>query len=318
MKKLTILLIVILFVLGLVFVWWDNGISAVNKKDDSKKVFVINKNETVREIGNSLRTNGLIKDPVAFFIYIKVFGKDKNIQAGDYRLSPSMDLKTIIDTLNHGTLDKWVTIPEGLRAEEIAEILKGNMENYEESWDNKLAENEGYLFPDTYLLPKDGDIDMIISIFKNNFDKKVEALGFDQAQAKFRRAIITASLIEREAKYAEEMPFVSSVISNRLGVGMPLQIDATVQYVLGYQGSEKRWWKENLTANDLKIASPYNTYANPGLPPTPISNPGMLSLQAALNPADTNYIYYVSDQQGRLHFAKTLAEHNQNIKKYIR
>lgn len=318
MRKLTAFLVIVLVALGFVYVWWGNGMSAVNKFDKEKKIFVIKKQETVREIGNSLKKNGLIRDPVAFFVYLKIFSKDKNIQAGDYKLSPSMDLRAIVDNLNHGTLDKWITIPEGYRAQEIADLLKENMPNFKEEWRLNLAENEGYLFPDTYLIPKDAEIEGIISILRNNFDAKVKAIGVNENASNFARNLIIASLIEREARFREDMPLVSSVIHNRLAQGMPLQIDATVQYLLGYQTAERRWWKKDLTNFDLKIASPYNTYLNVGLPPTPISNPGILSLQAAISPSSTNYLYYVSDSKGHLHFAKNLEGHNLNIQKYIK
>lgn len=318
MKRLTVLLIVAVALLALIFVWWENGMSAVNKGDKVKKVFVIKQNETVREIGNSLRKENLIKDPVTFFIFVKIFGKDKNIQAGDYYLSSSMDLKTVVENLNHGTLDKWITFPEGLRAYEIAEILKKNMITYNESWKERLVQNEGYLFPDTYLIPKNADIDLIISIMRNNFDTRITSIGANSKDQSFANNLIIASLIEREARYPEDMSLVSSVIHNRLEIGMKLDIDATVQYAVGYQEAEKKWWKKNLTVQDLKLASPYNTYRNAGLPPTPISNPGISALRAAINPTQSNYIYYVSDSKGHLHFAKTLAEHNANIQKYIK
>lgn len=318
MKRLTVFLIVAVALLGLIFVWWENGMSAVNKGDKDKKVFVIKQNETVREIGNSLKKENLIKDPVTFFIFVKIFGKDKNIQAGDYYLSSSMDLKTVVENLNHGTLDKWITFPEGLRAYEIAELLKKNLITYDESWKERLAQNEGYLFPDTYLIPKNADIDLIISIMRNNFDNRITSIGANSKDQSFAENLIIASLIEREARYPEDMSLVSSVIHNRLEIGMKLDIDATVQYAVGYQEAEKKWWKKNLTVQDLKLASPYNTYKNAGLPPTPISNPGISALQAAINPTQSNYIYYVSDSKGHLHFAKTLAEHNANIQKYIK
>lgn len=318
MKRLTVFLIAAVVLLGLIFVWWDNGMSAVDKKDKAKKVFVIRQNETVREIGNSLKKENLIKDPVTFFIFVKFLGKDKSIQAGDYYLSSSMDLKTVVDNLNHGTLDKWVTIPEGLRAYEIAEILKKNLSTYDDSWKEKLSQNEGYLFPDTYLIPKNTDIDLVISIMRGNFDKKVASIGVSSKNQNFTDKLIIASLIEREARYLEDMSLVSSVLHNRLEIGMKLDIDATVQYAVGYQDAEKKWWKKDLTIQDLKITSPYNTYKNSGLPPTPICNPGIVAIQAAINPVQTNYLYYVSDSSGHLHFAKTLAEHNTNIQKYIR
>ncbi|MCL4387469.1 endolytic transglycosylase MltG, partial [Patescibacteria group bacterium] len=127
---------------------------------------------------------------------------------------------------------------------------------------------------------------------------------------------IVAYLIEREAKKDEDRPLVASVILNRFNIGMKLDIDATIQYALGYQEDEKRWWKKSLTLDDIKLNSPYNTYRVSGLPPTPISNPGLASLQAVVNPSDTNYLYYITDSKGINHYGKTLEEHNANIQKY--
>ncbi len=151
---------------------------------------------------------------------------------------------------------------------------------------------------------------------KNNFDAKYATL--ENTSNRTPHEIVTiASLIEREARHAEDRPLVASVIVNRLEIGMALNIDATVQYILGYQQNEKSWWKRNLTFADLEINSPYNTYTNPGLPPGPIANPGIAAIEAAVNPAETDYLYYLSDENGVNHYAETLEEHNQNKAKYI-
>lgn len=318
MRKLLIVL-VLAAVFGLsAFAYWRYGNQPANAQDESQKIFVIDKGASIREIGNSLKKEGLIRDPVVFFIYIKLYGQDKNIQAGDYRLSSSMTLRKIVDELNHGTLDRWVTIPEGVRAEEIADILAQNLLSFDESWRAKLNENEGYLFPDTYLIPKDADIELVISILKSNFDKKIKKEGLDRDGQRLNRAVIIASLIEREAKLEADRPLVSSVINNRLRIGMKLDIDATVQYALGYQEEERRWWKKNLTREDLRLDSTYNTYINNDLPPAPISNPGIKAMLAALKPAATDYLYYISDATGKNHYAKTLQEHQANIRKFLK
>lgn len=297
--------------------WWKNGTAAVNPKDTTEKVFVIPKGAAVRVIGNSLKEQGLIKDSVVFFLYIKKNNLEKTIQAGSYKLTPSMNLPQVLDTLSHGTIDIWVTVPEGLRAEEIAQILEKNLPTYKDSWVEELKGEEGYLFPDTYLIPKDADVSTVISIMKNNFNNKIGEIGLQPDSDKLPEIVIVASLIEREAKLPEDHSYVSSVIQNRLSIGMALQIDATAQYAYGYNKRVKTWWKVPTTA-DLKIKSPYNTYINIGLPPAPIANPGLSALKAAANPAVTNYIYYVNDDRGRLHFAETLAQHNVNIEKYLR
>lgn len=316
MRKGFIVLIILIVVILSCLAWWKNGLSAVNPKDKSQKMFVIPKGTAIRTVGNELKSEGLIKDPVVFFLYIKQNNLDKNIQAGSYRLSPSMDLPKIMDTLGHGTVDVWITIPEGYRAEEIAAILKQNVPSYMDSWVESLKNEEGYLFPDTYLIPKDADISSVISILTNNFYTKIGTIGLSKDTPGLSKIITVASLIEREAKFADDRPNVSSVIANRLDSGMALQIDATVQYIYGYNPSSKKWWNEP-TAAQLKIPSLYNTYVHPGLPPAPICNPGLSAIEASFHPANTDYIYYVNDSKGKLHFARTLAEHNRNIEKYL-
>ncbi len=220
-----------------------------------------------------------------------------------------MTAREIAEGLTHGTLDIWVTIPEGMRAGEIADELENKMPNYDPSWDNTLEENEGYLFPDTYLIPKEADINTIVSIMRNNFDAKYETLDAAGSNLSKEEIVTLASLIEREARLSEDRPIVSSVINNRLDLGMKLDIDATLQYILGYQKEQKRWWKNGLTDADKLINSSYNTYRVAGLPPGPISNPGLSSLQAAINPANTDYLFYITDESGK-------NGHEANIKKY--
>ena len=317
MKKIGILLGIIFIGIIIGIFWWQNGLIPVNSSNKNPKIFVIKNGEGVREIANNLKAESLIRDPIVFFLLTRQGGFDKQIQAGDFRLNQAMSANEIVSTLTHGILDIWVTFPEGLRAEEIANILQQKIPSFNETWRKDLDQNEGYLFPDTYLIPREADIKLILALFKNNFDKK-----FQEAQAEAtnklskEQAVILASMIEREAANANDRPLVASVILNRLDLGMALQIDATVQYALGYSESEKTWWKKNLTIDDLKINSPYNTYTNTGLPPAPISNPGLSALKAALNPANTDYLYYLTDNKGVTHFAKTLEEHNANIKTY--
>jgi UPF0755 protein len=317
MKKILVVLGLLILFSILTFVWWQNGLLPADNSNKSPKIFVIQNGQGVREISNNLKKSDLIRDPIVFFLLTKMQGIDKKIQAGDFRLNPAMSAQEIATTLTHGTLDIWTTIPEGLRADEIADISKAGIPSYESSWRDALVANEGYLFPDTYLIPRDADIDLVLSLLKNNFQKKFDSVRDTKTTNLTNAQTITvASMVEREAKYASDRPLVASVIINRLNIGMALQIDATIQYALGYQADTKTWWKKDLTLADLKINSPYNTYKNVGLPPTPISNPGLSAIEAALKPADTNYLYYYSDKQGHLHFATTIEGHNANIKKY--
>ncbi len=317
MKRLSTLIILLIIGIIATVIWWKNGTMPADKNNHTAQIFVIEKGEGMRQISNDLKSKGLIKDPIVFFLLTKKLGLDTKVQAGTFRINPSMSAYDIAQNLTHGTLDIWITIPEGKRATEIADILKQNIPTYETSWRTGLIANEGYLFPDTYLIPRDADINQIITIMKNNFDTKYENIE-NNSNRTLNEIVTIASLVEREAKHPEDRPLVASVITNRLEIGMALNIDATVQYLLGYQESEKSWWKRNLTFNDLKINSPYNTYTNAGLPPSPIANPGIAAIEAAINPAKTDYLYYLSDSDGVNHYAKTLEEHNRNVEKYIR
>jgi UPF0755 protein len=317
MKKILVVLGLLLILSLLTFIWWENGLQAVDPKVTTPKIFVIKNGEGVREIANNLKTKDLIKDPIVFFLLTKIQGTDKKIQAGDFRLNPSMNAQDIANNLTHGILDIWVTIPEGLRATEISNILKEKIPSFSESWTLELRANEGYLFPDTYLIPKDADINLILALFKDNFQKKFDSVKDTKTTILTDAQTITiASIIEREAVFAEDRPLVASVFMNRLNLGMGLGSDPTVQYALGFQPTEKTWWKKDLTADDLIINSPYNTRKNAGLPPAPISNPGLSAIEAALNPSKTDYLFFFSDSKGHLHFATTMAGHNANIQKY--
>ncbi len=317
MKRLIVLVGIILIALIFGILWWENGLLPVNSSNKATRLFVVKNGEGVREIANNLKNEGLIRDPIVFFLLLRQEGYDKQIQAGDFRLSPSMDANQIATNLTHGILDIWVTIPEGLRAEEIAAILKQKIPSYNDSWKQALIQNEGYLFPDTYLIPRTADINLVLSQFKKNFQAKYDSIkNTKTTNLTEAQTIILASIIEKEAKFAEDRPLVASVFINRLNLGMPLGSDPTVEYALGYQPDTQTWWKQDLTVDDLAINSPYNTRVNTGLPPGPISNPGLSSIKAALAPANTDYLYFFADKQGHLHFATTLEGHQANIQKY--
>jgi UPF0755 protein len=270
----------------------------------------------VKAIGAKLQEAHLIKSAFAFYLTVKRLKLENKIQAGDFQLSPSDSTETIAQNLTKGALDVWVTIPEGKRAEEVTQILKdASFPSYDSTWQTQLKAHEGYLFPDTYLIQKNATIEQIISLLTSTFDNKIASLP-NRTNLSSAKIVILASLIEREAKKDEDRPLVSSVMHNRLDIGMPLQIDATVQYALGYDYYGKTWWKKELTFDDLKLNSPFNTYTNTGLPPTPIANPGIKALEAAASPATSSFLFYITDKNGVNRYAKTLTEHNANIKKY--
>lgn len=317
--RIVVFLILVIAFLGLSFLWFKQATLPVDKNKNTAQIFVINKGDSVREIATNLRDQGLIRDPLAFFILIKLSGVETGIQAGDFRLNPALTSQQILEELQHGTLDVWVTIPEGWRVEEIALELAQEMAIPEQEF--LKYSQEGQMFPDTYLFPRESSAADLAQIMRDNFATKVTNALAEQIKTSdysLPEILTIASLVEREAKHPEDRPQVASVILNRLKTGMKLDIDATVQYVLGYQPAEKSWWKKALTLDDLQVKSAYNTYLNPGLPPAPIANPGRLAIEAVLNPAETDYLYYVSDAEGYNHYGRTFEEHQANIAKYLR
>lgn len=316
MKKLIIVTALLVVVLLASSVWWKNGVSPVDSSNKNSAIFVVKKGDGVREISNRLKTKGLIKSPIVFFLLVKQLGLDKKIEAGDFRLSSSMTAQEIAQNLTHGTLDIWITVPEGKRATEIAEILQAKIPTYNSSWANILTENEGYLFPDTYLIPKDADIEMIVGQMRGNFDRKYSEINVGNSKLTKSQIVILASLIEREAFTDSEKPIIAGILLNRLDLEIALQVDATIQYAKGQNQLNKKWW-EPVTLEEYKsVASDYNTYLFVGLPPGSISNPGLEALRAGANPANTDYLYYLHDKNRQIRYAKNLQEHNENIEKY--
>ena len=306
------MLLLILFCAG-IFLWWIHGTSAANPTDTKKQDFVIAKGEGSMQIARELAAAHLIPDQFIFLLLVKLNGYENSVQAGDFQLSPSQTPQEILSALAKGTNDVWVTIPEGFRATEIAATLQQKIPSYHASWDAKLQTEEGYLFPDTYSFPKDATVDQIIQTMKNNFVQKYqEASKNPTVTLTQQNAVILASLVQREGKTNSDMKYIASVLENRVNLGMALQVDSTIQYIIG---TSAQWWPQP-TASDLTINSAYNTYKNPGLPPTPICNPGLAALTAVFHPANTDYLYYFTDGKGITHFAKTLEQQNANIAKY--
>ncbi|MDD1677641.1 MAG: endolytic transglycosylase MltG, partial [Methanomicrobiales archaeon] len=279
------------------------------------------KSESRGSIAERLERAGLVRSSTAFQILVVKEGLGRKIQAGDFRLSPAMTSLEIAQQLTHGTLDRWVTLVEGWRREETGQYLASNFQfpnsnfQYEEFLD-LTGDLEGKLFPDTYLLPKDVDAKRLVAILTLNFEKKTANLKPE------KKDLILASIVEREAKFEADRPIVAGILLNRLEHGWPLQADATVQYVVGSKKCEVgkvkcEWWPKNLTRDDLEIKSPYNTYLYTGLPAGPICSPGLAAIKAAMSPAETDYLYYLSDSEGKMHYARTLEEHNENIAKYL-
>ena len=304
-----IFLITILFVTSIYF--------PLNENSATQKVINIPSGTNAKEIVVVLEENEIIrKNNYIFRILIKLMKLEDQLKYGEYDLNPSMNMLQILDKLVKGEVVVYkITIPEGYTYTQVAELLDKKEIAEKEAFLKLVKENEksweGYLFPDTYEVPKKYGAEKITKAMLSNFNQisienkfidKAEEIGFSLDEI-----IILASIIEKEAKFSEEKNKVSSVFHNRLEKGMKLQSCATIQYIL-----EKP--KERLDENDLKIESPYNTYLYKGLPPGPICNPGLDSIMAALEPGEDDYLYFVLGENGKHIFSKTYQEHLRNKK----
>lgn len=318
--KIRVIAVLLLGLLALTcfLIWWRQATQPVVSGDKQAKIFVVPNGESIRLVARRLEDDGLIRSKLAFFLLVKQKGAEKNIQAGTFRLSPSMKPEAILEELSHGTLDIWVTVIEGWRNEEVVDVLSKELNFSPQAFLDVAA--IGYMFPDTYAFPKESPASTVAKIMQDNFNRKFDQKLEEEVRKEGlseKEAVTLASIIEREARRDEDRPLVAGVLLNRLRQNMVLQTDATVQYALGYQADQKSWWKKTLTRDDLKIKSPYNTYLHAGLPPTPICNPGLASIKAIAEPEKTDYLYYLSDKSGKMHYAKTLEEHNENTRKYL-
>lgn len=317
-KRLLIAGIVLVVSSVSAFTWFHYAISPVNSQNAETKIFVVQKGEALRSVATRLEQEGLIRSSLAFFLLIKKTGAATVIQAGDFKLSPSMDAANVLNQLQHGRLDTWVTILEGWRKEEVADKVQQELGINKDEF-LPLAK-EGYLFPDTYLIPTDASASAVISILTTNFENKTADLlpSFEKQGLSLADAVTLASIVEREGRTKEDRPVIAGILLKRLSIGQALEVDASIQYILGFQESEKTWWKKSILTADKELVSPFNTYRNAGLPPGPISNPGLVSLQAVAEPVESDYFFYIHDKDGIAHYAETLSQHNANVQKYLR
>ena len=309
-KQIIIIAVVVLVALCAgVFIYVNSLDKAFDPAKKDTQMITVEMGSTSESIGNQLEDEGIIKSASKFKIYSKIKGLASKYKAGTYALSPSMTLGEIGDIIAGGKVSTLTfTIPEGYTTAQIAKTLDeagiaaseefmNEVRNGKFDFDFVPAPNgkddrlEGYLYPDTYTVEFGSDAHRVVEVFLKNFDEKFTKDLRKKAEKKnmsMNQVLTMASLIERECQVDSERRKVASVIYNRLDKGMMLQIDATIQYLLGSQ-------KEHLLYSDLEIDSPYNTYKNTGLPPGPICSPGVECIKAALDPADTDYIYYVLD-----------------------
>jgi UPF0755 protein len=296
--------------------------------------FTINPGESVPSITGRLWEAGLINNPGAFRNFLQYSGLDTSLKAGEYKLSPAQTPLEIAQAIQSSiSADITLTILPGWRIEEIAnalpssgftitqgEFLDGansHPEGY--SFSTCVADHtlEGYLFPGSYTVARGTSLQDLLPQILMNFETQVSSemrSGFSTQGLDLCQAVILASIIQREAILEEEMPIIASVFYNRLNSGAELASDPTVQYALGYNQNQGTWWTNPLSTQDLQYDSPFNTYLYPGLPPAPISNPGLSALRAVAFPAQTPYYYFraACDGSGRHLFSETYSEHLAN------
>lgn len=270
-------------------------------------------------IGRRLKTLKIIKDNYSFTLLAYILGLDKKLQAGDFLVSPSLSVGEIIKKLSTaGTHDYWLQIIGGMRNEEIAEKLPDNLPFRPDEFLSYSADKQGHLFPDSYLIPEAYSPEQIVKLIRKNFDTNMIKAKQDATSTDISEedAIILASLIEREGRSLESKTFIAGILLNRLEANIPLQVDASVQYARDTKKIPQKYW-EPLAKRDLQIISPFNTYLNSGLPPSPICNPGFDSIFAVFHPTPSDYLFYITGNDNKMHYAKTLDEHNQNIRNYL-
>jgi len=299
----------------------------VNDNDTGKVEFLVTSGQGVDQIANALSEAKLIRSRTVFKLTVFRRNIAKKIQAGYFFLSPSQSTAEIAESLTKAsTKQAWVTIPEGLRREEVANLIIDRLIETKtkhrfdpDEFIRQTAKLEGRLFPDTYALGENITTGEVIEKMTNRFNKIVTEIGI--SPEKLNQVVILASLVEREAGEDGERPVVAGIMTKRLANKWPLQVDAAVQYALSTSRCRIRicdWWPKSLTPADLKIVSLYNTYTTPGLPPGPIDNPGRASLEAAAKPKESQYWFYLHDLEGKIHYASSIEEHNQNVCTYLK
>ncbi|MBS1249715.1 MAG: Endolytic murein transglycosylase [Chloroflexi bacterium] len=307
-----------LYYQSLTLTWQSEKLTTPANAQGGRVVFTILPGESPTKIIQGLKKADLITHAQVFRTYLIYKGLDTSIQAGEYTLSQSMSPVEIAQALQDATpTETTFTLLAGWRAEEIAQALpaaglEAAPEAFMESVHDQAA--EGFLFPQSYQLPRKASPAELVAAFRQEFDNQVTPSlreGFEAEGFSLQEAVTLASIVEREAVLDEEMPRLASVFINRLRADMTLSADPTVQYALGYDETQHTWWTNPLSLQDLEITSPYNTYNNQGLPPGPICNPSLEALQAVASPAQTTYYYFraACDGSGRHLFSETYEEH---------
>jgi len=275
----------------------------------------IPKESSLSEVSSILARNNIITSPFLFTATIALLHGQRSVVAGDYLFSEPQNLWKVARRLargSHGFEPVKITIPEGSTVQDIAWILLKKIPDFNAPYFVQIAHNfEGYLFPDTYLFYPNQTPTEVFKKLRDTFDTKFEKLSFDiqLLRRSPREVVIMASLLEKEAATSDDRAIIAGILWKRLDEGMLLQVDAPLVQITG---------DRNVSIEDTKIDSPYNTYKYKGLPKGPIANPGLDSLKAAVHPLKTPYYYYLSDPKGKVHYATTHAGHVVNKEKYLR
>jgi UPF0755 protein len=325
------LLIVIAAVAGgiAVFTIWERIQTPYKGYEGAERFVDIPAGTGTAAISRRLVEAGVVRDPFTFRMALMWSGRSRALQAGEYRFDRPLAPVDVVDRLARGDVyARRITFPEGLMLQEMAQVYEmrefGTATSFLEAardaslvrdLDPAAGDLEGYLFPDTYALPRGTPARRLIALmverFRATYDDGMQHQAREQALT-LRQVVTLASLVEKETARADERPVVAAVYRNRLKLGMGLQADPTVVYALQRAGR----YTGNIRREDLAIDSPYNTYRYPGLPPGPIASPGRAALEAALRPAGVSYLYFVSRNDGSHVFATTLAEHNRNVREF--
>ena len=301
--------------------------------------FVISPGEGASDIAAALNAANLLDNPDLFLNYIRYYGLDNQLEAGEYTIVPPLTIPELAQTLTRAIAQEIeLRFLEGWRIEEMANYLAtvqpANVDSQQflaiaqrrtpfdlSQYDflaslPATASLEGFLFPDTYRIPTDADTAYLLNLMLTNFGERVTPTmrqSFGLEGMTVYEAVILASIVERETPQIEERPLVAGVYLNRLRQDILLQADPTVQYAVGYQADSNSWWKNPLFLTDLELDSPYNTYVYPGLPPGPIANPGLSALQGVAEPVQTTFLFFVADctnsTPGAHLFSETYEEH---------
>ena len=314
-------------IVGAASLWFRDAVYVDRALPAARTDVIIARGATFADVVKTLESDRVLAHPLAFRLLARLRHVDADVKAGEYRFPAHQSSDEVLQRLVRGEqFAIWVTIPEGYTAREIAQTLAGRGLADAAAYDAVFLHRpmslgtartpnlEGYLFPSTYLVPTDDGPAAIASILTEQFRKELPPDADARARALHRtvpEVVTIASLVEREGKADDERPLIASVIYNRLRIGMPLEVDASIEYVFPEH-------HDVITKRDLEIDSPYNTYRHTGLPPTPIANPGKPSLDAAFHPATSEYLYYVAKGDGHHAFAKSLAEHNANVARYLK